>query len=272
MSGAGGIHKHSDLMYYFSGSEDCEPGHSYGPSIRNLYLIHYVRDGRGIFRVNGVEYELQQGEGFLIVPGVITYYRADQNDPWCYSWVGFNGLKAQSLLQQANLSETSPIFKINRHEAIIRCFDAFEQGQWFTHGREAALVSGVYLFLATIMEYSEAGRAEREGNPKEVYVKMSVDYIEKNFSRKMTIQELADYIGLNRSYLCTIFKEAVHVSPQQYLVQYRMNQACELLKNRMLSVGDVSRSVGYDDPFVFSKMFTRLKGTAPSEYRKALQR
>jgi AraC-like DNA-binding protein len=270
--GVGGNHNHSDIIYYFSKSQDCDPGHAYGPSVRNNYIIHYVRSGQGIFRSCGKEYALRQGDGFLVAPGVITYYEADYNDPWRYSWVGFNGLKAQSLLQQANLSAESPIFSISNHEAMVRCFDMLEQAQTLTHGRETLLVGGVYGFLATIMEYAEGERAETDGNQKEVYVKSSIEYIEKNFSRKMTIRELADYIGLNRSYLYAIFKEAVHISPQQYLVRVRMEQACELLENRMLSVGDVSRSVGYDDPFVFSKMFAKVKGAAPSEYRKSLRK
>lgn len=269
MVGFGGKHNHSDMIYYHFGSQNCDPGYAFGPSVRNNYLIHYVRSGKGIFRSCGKEHVLRQGQGFLIVPGDITYYQADLDDPWHYSWIGFDGLKAQSILQQANLSEQSPIFTINNHAAMLQCFDMMEEAQKFTYGRETRLVSGVYLFLSHIMEYADGERSEKTGDPKALYIKTSIEYIEKNFSRKMTIQELADYIGLNRSYLCAIFKEAVHVSPQQYLVRFRMEHACELLGNRSLSIGDVSRSVGYDDPFVFSKMFAKIKGAAPSEYRKS---
>jgi YesN/AraC family two-component response regulator len=89
-----------------------------------------------------------------------------------------------------------------------------------------------------------------------------------NYSRKMTISELARSIGLDRSYLGSIFKEQLSTSLQNYLKNYRMDKACELMKNETLSIGDISRSVGYDDPLLFSKLFRKCKGVSPREYRR----
>jgi AraC-like DNA-binding protein len=263
-----GLHNHSDLIYFYSGSQNCAPGHAYGPSVRNNYLIHYVRSGKGIFRSGSKEYALQQGQGFLISSDEVAYYKADPYDPWHYSWVCFDGLKAESILRQANLSTQTPIFAMKDHGVMLQSFNMLEEAKKLSYGREMRLVSGLYLFLSHILEYAEGERAEKTADPKALYIKSSIEYIEKNFSRKMAIQELADYIGLNRSYLCAIFKEALQISPQEYLVRFRMEHACALLGNRSLSVGDVARSVGYDDPFNFSKMFTKVKGAAPREYRK----
>jgi YesN/AraC family two-component response regulator len=65
-----------------------------------------------------------------------------------------------------------------------------------------------------------------------------------------------------------IFKEYFNTSPQNYLINFRINKACNLMKNPNLSIGEISRSVGYDDPFLFSKMFKKIKGIPPRIYRK----
>lgn len=265
----GGKHNHSDLVFYYSGSEDCTPGHAYGPAVRDNYLIHYVRSGQGIFRTGNSVYTLRQGQGFLICPGVVTYYQADQIDPWSYSWVGFDGLKAESNLRYANVTGDVPIFTLKEESGMIDCFAMLEEAKKLSHGRELRLLSGLYYFFSHLTEYTAGERTVNTADQKQLYVKASIEYIEKNYSRKMTIQELANYIGLNRSYFCAVFKDVAHVSPQEYLVNFRMERACELLADLALTVGDVARSIGYDDPLVFSKMFTKVIGTAPREYRKA---
>ncbi len=71
----------TDLNLYHCGSENCAPGHSYGPAIRDHYLIHYILDGKGFFQVNNKTYHLKNGQGFLICPDIITYYEADKENP-----------------------------------------------------------------------------------------------------------------------------------------------------------------------------------------------
>ena len=109
---------------------------------------------------------------------------------------------------------------------------------------------------------------DESGNLKETYVRMAVEYIQMNYSRKITISEIADHVRLNRSYLGSIFKEYMNTSLQDYLVNFRINRACELMLDNNLSIGDISRSVGYDDQLLFSKMFKKIKGLPPKEYRK----
>lgn len=259
---------HADLVYYHSGSEHCAPGHAFGPAVRSYYLIHYVRSGQGIFRRSRVEYRLRAGQGFLICPGDVTYYQADRDDPWSYSWVGFDGYKAASSLRQANMTADSPIFELAEPDGIWPIFELLEDAKKLSAGRELRLIGAVYMFLSYLAEYAAGERTSAQAGLQELYVRAAAEYIDKNFARRMSIEELAAYIGLNRSYLCAIFKAEMQQSPQQYLIRCRMERACELLAGSALAIGDISRSVGYDDPLVFSKMFAKLIGLPPREYRK----
>ena len=86
------INQHfADLNPLFIGSENCKPGKSFGPTVRNYTLIHYVVQGEGKLFKNGEVYSVHAGEAFLILPDEIVTYRADEKNPWHYQWVGFDG-------------------------------------------------------------------------------------------------------------------------------------------------------------------------------------
>lgn len=260
---------HTDLNMYQCGTENCAPGHDYGPAVRDHFLIHYILSGKGTFYVGGAEYHLEKGQGFLICPDIITYYQADFEDPWTYSWVGFHGLKAESYLKQANLTAENPIFRYDRDDFIKDCFDQMISTKKLTKSREIRLLGLLYLFLSQLIEVNGKERfIDSSADRKELYIKKAVEFIEMNYSRKISISEIAHYVGLDRSYLGSIFKECLSTSPQEFLINYRMNKACELMQNTSLSIGDISRSVGYDDPLLFSKIFKKVKEFSPREYRK----
>jgi len=259
----------TDLDMYQCGAEACKPGHSYGPAVRDHFLIHYIFSGKGIFQVGDKIYNLSAGQGFLICPGIVTFYRADMEDPWNYAWVGFNGLKAESYLRKANLTAENPIFTYRKDDYIKNCFKQMLDTRNITKAREVRLLGLLHLFLSQLIEENGQEPVNKAGSNKiEQYVKKIVEYIEINYSRKISIKEIANFVNLDRSYMGLIFKKYFNVSPQEYLIHFRINKACSLMKDPNLTIGDISRSVGYDDPLLFSKTFKKIKGVSPSIYRK----
>ena len=99
-----------DLNLYQYGWERTEPLHSYGPYARNHYLFHYVISGKGLLLANGQEYAIEGGHGFLITPGEVTTYRADEQEPWEYTWIEFDGLRAHEALNLAGISGQNPVY------------------------------------------------------------------------------------------------------------------------------------------------------------------
>ncbi len=97
---------------------------------------------------------------------------------------------------------------------------------------------------------------------------MAEQYIKNNINKKITVNDIAAYIGINRSYLSRLFKERNGVSPQQYLTTAKINAAAQYLKNTDISVTGAAQSVGYTDYRVFNKVFRRHFNTSPSEWRK----
>lgn len=105
---------------------------------------------------------------------------------------------------------------------------------------------------------------------QDVYLQKALEFIKTNYSRHINVQMIAESLSLSRSYLAVLFKKRLQIGPQDYLLHFRVERACDLLRNPLLSIGDVARSVGYDDPLAFSKMFKKVKGLSPSEFRRNL--
>ena len=94
-----------ELSIFNCGLERCAPGQTWGPGIRDHYLIHLVVSGKGVFEVGGRTYEVVPGDLFFARPSQLIRYTADEAQPWEYSWVGFNGASPTSL-QRSCLSPT----------------------------------------------------------------------------------------------------------------------------------------------------------------------
>jgi len=252
-----------DICPSFCGFEDCEPDHSFGPAVRSYYLIHYVLKGHGTFSC-GKTYELSKGQCFLIVPGDVTFYKAAGDEPWSYLWIAFDGEFAKTILKRAGVDRENPIFG---NEAVAELFtELYDRltGGSFPKDR-AALVLASFLFsVFSCLPQNDA----RSLTQVEKYVAQAKDYIESMYSYRITVEQLAQYCGLDRRYLCRIFKAHTGQTLMGYILNQRISRAKELLVSSALSVDAISRSVGYGDVFNFSKMFKKQVGRSPLKYRK----
>lgn len=261
--------KHTDMNMYRCGMEDCAGGHSWGPAVRDHYIIHYVLGGKGTFTVGEKIWQLGRYDGFLICPDTVVHYKADESDPWSYAWVGFHGFRAGAYLKQAGLDSNNPVFRYDRDNFLKDCLMRMIDTKQLSKAREIRLLGLLYEFLSQLVETSGTNSADRTNN-REEYVKKALEYITMNYSRKISISEIARHVGVDRSYLYSLFCESVNASPQEYLIGFRMEKACELMRVPSLAIGDIARSVGYDDPLLFSKAFRKIHGRSPRDYRRSL--
>ena len=256
-----------DLNLYQFGWEQTAPAHSYGPNARNHYLFHYVIAGRGVLMANEKRYEITGGHGFLIVPGQITTYTADSRAPWEYTWLEFDGLRAHESLNLAGISGSQPIYTPQNAEAGRRLQ---EEMLYIVNHADASpihLIAHGFLFLDQLVQASSGRHAPSEYRLRDFYIKEALTFIEQNFQRDISIEEIAAVCGLNRSYFGKVFREAVGESPQAYLLHYRMARAAQLLKETRLSVGEIAAQVSYANQLHFSRAFKNVHGVAPREYR-----
>ena len=259
-----------DLFLCHSGIENCNPSYSFGPETRDHFIIHYILDGKGEFTVNNKTYKLGKKDGFLIRPGEETYYKADDKDPWIYMWIGFNGIKAETYLKYANLDENNHIFKYEKDSSLKKCILEILSLNIMNNSNRLKIDGLLYLFIGNLIENNKYMDKENSNTQVDEYINISIDFINNNYSNNIKVTDIANYVGLNRSYFSNLFTKKMGISPQEYLLSLKMEKACNLLTNLQLSIGDVARQVGYEDQLTFSKIFKKSKGVSPKLYRELL--
>lgn len=257
-----------DLFLCYCGTENCTPGYSYGPAVRSQYLIHYIIDGEGSYTVNDKTYKLKKNQGFLICPNTVTYYEADKDNPWSYMWIGFNGVKAGTYLNYANLNEENVTFEYSKDDCLKEYITEMLKLKEMNYSNELKLEGLLYFFMSKLAEARKDTFDKTSYKSTELYLEKSIEFIENNYSHNIKINDIASYIGINRSYLTNIFKKSINVSPQEFLVNYRIDKAATLLKTTDLSIKAVAKSIGYSDPLTFSKIFKKIIGESPKSYRE----
>lgn len=127
------------------------------------------------------------------------------------------------------------------------------------------MVGYLYLFIAALMKESSAVHPHAASSSSQ-YVLNAIKYIQFNYSHDISIDDVARSVGVSRSHLYRVFMLNVGQSPIDYLTEYRINEACKLLRTGDLSIAEVAISVGFFDQFYFSRLFKRAKGVPPSKY------
>ena len=261
-----------DLGLYQSGKEQCSPAHSFGPAARNHFLFHYVLSGTGrLFaddsKGNTQEYQIRSGQGFMLSPRQICTYIADQALPWEYAWIEFDGLRAKEIIEIAGLTPDAPVYRARSKD--LREHMQEELLYIVNHGNESLfhLIGHLYLFIDYLTRSSAEMRLSGEGRVRDFYIKEALAYIEQNFQNDISVEGIAEFCGLNRSYFGRIFKDTIGKSPQEFLMNYRMVKATELLKLTGFSIGDIANAVGYPNQLHFSRAFKNVYGVSPREWR-----
>lgn len=258
------FHNSLGLAVYSCGVQKCGSGHAWGPAVRDHYLIHYIVSGHGRFAAGGKQYDLKAGDGFLVVPSQIASYRADEDDPWEYCWVGFNGSDAKRLMEQTGLLAREPVFRYNRDgrlkSGLLNICDAYGSGPCEETRMEAKLLA----FLADLMELF-GKPAEPHANGYE-YVQKAIKFIDYNYSREIDVNSLAASAGISRSHLYRLFMRHIAMPPNEYLTRYRVSKAAALLESGQLTVGEAAYSTGFSDQLYFSRVFKKYMGLPPSRY------
>ncbi len=240
------------VMPKICGRRACPPQWHIARNHVQHYLIHYILHGSGTFWKDGREYRLHSGDMFIMCPGQSAVYESDSSDPWEYLWIGFDGAGAfETLLAQdfVHIPAAANLF--------IQMTSSENEP-----GREWKVTGLIYQLLA-LMEQQVNVR------PKKSYVDLTIDYIEKHYQENFQVGTLSDRLGLDRSYFCRLFKNQTGMSPQDYVVHYRLRQAEKLLSSTELPQKEIAKAVGYPDIYAFSRMFKRKYGIAPGLYRSS---
>lgn len=241
----------TDINPLFIGMEQCESGHSFGPRICPYTIIHYVISGKGTLEYNGESLQVCSGQFFIIFANEPAKYYADDNDPWKYTWIAYDGLYINRLKILNNY-----VFNFNQSifaEFIENTFNGMTDK--FSTAALLFYIHGVFLH-------------DNKNDSLHNYPDEAKRIIKLKYMQSITVSEIAKMLSIDKRYMSRIFKEKFGKTVINYLIEIRMNRACELLKEGY-SVADTASMVGYTDAFNFSKMFCKKIGVSPREFKNS---
>jgi len=259
--------KFSGLYLCFCGYSKCKALHNFGPAVRTNYIIHFILEGKGNYCVDENKYNLKAGEGFLIEPEVQTFYQADAVNPWSYLWVGFDGERAEEYLRDIGLNHKQLTFSFTKLDEVKALVLEMLKHNTASLANEF-LLEGLLYQLFAILSEGIIGIDIKYQNQENQYIRQAINYIQNNYFDGIGVQDVADYIGITRNYLYTLFQKNLKMSPKEFLTNYRITLSTDMLTLTDLSIEGVAFSCGYKDSLVFAKVFKQYFKMSPSEYRK----
>lgn len=259
-------HSTSALQIYYCGREQCSPGHFWGPAIRPHYLLHVILRGQGSFQYAKKTWHLGAGDAFLIHPMQTHYYQADEADPWEYAWVGFDGHAVEELLAQTALQDSPVFLSVTPSccQPITELTDNFLKPERC----QLELIS----LLLKLFSRMPTAPDKTADSYEERYYQTALTYIRNNYTYDLKIQDIADYVGIDRTYLYKIFMREANISPKQYLLQFRIRAAVTLLQTQKYTVTETAYSCGFRDAAAFCSHFRQQVGMTPRQYKERIKK
>ena len=258
--------KKPDLGIYMinCGYEDCEDNFVCALHTREYYLIHYVTKGCGKFVADGKSYDVEKGEFFIIRPGeLVTYSSPDTENTWSFCWIGFKGRDAEKYLEETGIYRNTAVKKADSQKfraVVMNCLELFGEDK---KTPSQARLSAFVLEALDALKPSEKKRTNPSGQAER-----ALRYIEFNYMRGITARDVAMQLNIDRTHFFRIFKAKTGVSPEKYIMQFRVSKASELLKNSNYTITEIASFVGVSDVYYFSKLFKKITGKSPTEFRK----
>lgn len=260
--------KTGSLYMTHCGFEQKQRGELCGPNIRTAYLLHYVLKGKGCYRAHDRTCFLSQGDVFVIFPGDVISYQADEQEPWAYCWIAFQGTAAEEYCQRIGVSRDRCILHPEDDRfpaAVSSCLDYTE----LNRGNLSQLRLSAFV-LEILSSLEPRHPLPDKGAQKQNYINKALHYIESNCHRKILPSDVSAYVGLEYSYFYKLFKGETGVSPEHYLIRLRIEKA-KVFIQAGFSFQQIPELIGVSDVFYFFKLFKKVTGMTPSAYRKSLE-
>lgn len=239
-------------------------GHHMHREQHHDHLLIYCTEGQGFLNIEDQPYIVNAGDLALIPAGAAHRYTAAPDNPWTIHWVHYTGPLADSFGDYMGFSDAGPIQSIGRQPRLLVDFNGLLSVQQ-TGFRTAGLVH-----VANRLRQLLAGvplAVDLMSDTRQPDLELIDTFMREHLSERITLDQLAEMTGLSPTHFATCYRQATGVSPIQHFLHLKIERACQLLDTSNHSFASISRMLGYDDNYYFSRLFKKIMGQAPSDYR-----
>lgn len=229
-------------------------------------ILIYCHDGKGNVLIRNKEYNLQSDD-FIIIPGGMPHaYTADEKDPWSIYWVHFKGSIADKIalsIEKRKGLKGSIRFREKTIQLFGEIYAQLEKG----YSRDNLICANMCLshFFSTFLfndKFDISGKLSNKDT-----VDLVIDFLSKHTASVLSLEDIAAEVNLSPSHLSYLFKKKTGFSPIEYFNHLKVQMACQYLLFTALRIKEISQEVGVEDQYYFSRMFRKVMGMSPNEYR-----
>ena len=241
------------------------------PKGRLDYQLLYIVSGKGHFYFHGEDRVVYAGRMVLIQPRQEQRYEYFGEDKPEVYWVHFTGSDVKNILRSYNIPMDDPVFYSGASSTYSYLFkEMIHELQNCKTGYEDLLA----MYLRQIFLLVQRTRQE-ERPTVSTYIQEEMEfarrYFNEHYNEPISIQEYAESRNMSVCYFQRNFKQIVKHTPMQYLLTIRVNNAASLLETTDYSMAEIAAIVGYEDPLYFSRLFRKIKGVSPRDYRNLVK-
>lgn len=251
------------------GSYPCAPHHYVErPEGVPQAILLYCMEGSGTLEQAGRDILIERGHAAIIPPGTPHIYRASTKTPWSIFWIHFEGRQVDLILREMKIESGNPLLHVPdtsmMHQAFEEVFTCL--GHHFSNAGLLAMSGELVHLLAKLQLHRT--RSLYTLHAHEDRVMDSIDFMQRHLTMPLSLADLAAHSRQSIPHYCKLFKARISQSPMAYFTQLKMRKACELLDQTNLTIKEIADMLGYDDPYYFSRLFKKVQGDSPSQYRQ----
>lgn len=236
--------------------------------VLNEYQLLYITEGEGIFNsAHAKDIPLKAGDLFLLFPGEWHTYHPSGKNGWKSYWIGFKGKNVDDRVKAGFLSVDKPIYHVGFSADIIRLYEeAYKRAQEEAPYSQQIL-AGIVNHLVGLMYALERSMELSKDHTRVDMINLARLRIRESLEADLTIQQIAEDLGVSYSNFRKLFKEFTGISPALYQQDLRLQRAKELLATTTLSIKEIAYRLRFESPDYFSSKFKIKTGKKPSEFR-----
>lgn len=236
---------------------------------RNYVLIYCV-EGQGWFSLKNQKHIVKRFQFFILPKDQAHSYGSDAEQAWTIYWLHFDGIYASFFAEGFDRpTDISPDIN-SRIEERLNLFDeifsTLSKGYNRNHLNYATII--LFHFLGSMKFLGEYRQITKAPKKDQETMEAVIHYMRENLERKLSLAELAEYAGLSSSRFSILFQKKTGCPPLTYLNQLKIQKACHYLDSTDMKVNQISSKFGFVDAFYFSRVFTKIMGLSPTDYRK----
>lgn len=239
--------------------------HNCGPAISQKHVFQYIIGGKGSYKISDKKYALTTGDMFYIPKNCLVEYSSNPDDPYYYYWIGFDGISADEIISRTGFSDKAPVKHLSDPRIENICKNIFDAIDPDTYAGHITGIGEFYKLLGLLLSYEQQNTHKQQAVTIE-YINKAILYIQHNFSKDISVSALANELGVCREHFSIMFKKQTGMTPIEYIVNYRINQA-QMMLTQGITVSQTAEMCGFNSLAHFSYQFKRLVGMPPGSFK-----